>query len=137
MINNGTIIGRLTKELETRTIKAESGDFLMGNGSIAVDKAGPKEKGEVQAGFFDFELSGKAAEIFAKYTSKGSLVALSYELIQNRWTGDDGSNKSRLILKVRDFQFLDGKKEDNSSESNKSAAKSKTSSNDEYDPFAN
>lgn len=132
-INIGTVTGRLVRDNEVNTIETKNGDMTVLRNSIAVDGAG--NKGE--AGFFPFDMIGKAAEVFAEYTNKGSLVGLTYNLRFNQYEDKEGNTRQITSLKVVDFVFLGGNSDSNV-EDEKKPAKSRTkqtSRDSEYNPF--
>ncbi|MFW0787874.1 single-stranded DNA-binding protein [Gordonia sp. CPCC 206044] len=51
--------------------------------------------------FVDAELFGSNAPVIAAAVGKGSMVAVSGELVTDQWTGRDGSPKSRIKIKAR------------------------------------
>ncbi len=55
--------------------------------------------------FVDCVLWGKGAEVFAKYTSKGTQVHVDGSLTLEQWESKEGK-RSKHVVKVRDFTFL-------------------------------
>ncbi len=110
MFNQVITIGNLTKDNELKYLP--SGSAIL-NGSIATSHKYKKQNGEQvdEVCFIDFTIFGKAAEIFNQYTHKGSKVMLESRLTFQQWKAQDGTNRSRHILTVNEFKFLDGKSE--------------------------
>lgn len=79
---------------------------------IAVNESWTGENGEKKESvcFVDFQLWSTAAETFAQHMAKGSTVMLQGRLKFEQWQ-KDGENRSKLIVTVESFQFLDRKPE--------------------------
>lgn len=102
-INSVTISGRLVRDPELRY--SQSGTAIFSN-AIAVeeyDKNAPRDEQPVS--FVDVVLFGNFAELVAGKARKGDLVAGSGRLHQNKWTAEDGTNRSKIEVILRD---LDG-----------------------------
>lgn len=52
---------------------------------------------------------GTAAEVLAKYISKGRPILVSGRLQQNQWTDDNNNQHDIIDVIVRDFQFVGNK----------------------------
>lgn len=111
-MNSGQILGRLTRDVETRT--ANNGTTI-GKFSIAVNQRVKNgDQWEDQAHFFDCVAFGKTAEIIAQYRTKGDRVLLEYTLEQDRWEDKQtGEKRSKVALKVNRFHFPDSKGDGN------------------------
>ncbi len=59
---------------------------------------GRYEKGQTETSFFDCVQWGKTAESLAKHMTKGRLIAVKGEMRQNRWTDNEGSKRSQILL---------------------------------------
>lgn len=111
--NSATLAGHLTRDIELKHL----GSTTLATGAVAVSKKWTDKDGAKQerASFIDFKVWGKGAEIIEKYVGKGDAILLSGELEQERWE-KDGQNRSRIVLNVREFQFL-GQSKNRSSDS--------------------
>lgn len=115
MYNKVIMIGNLTRDIELRYLPTGS---AVAKSAIAStykykDQSGqPKE----EVCFLDFTVFGKGAEILNQYTKKGSKVMLEGRLVFEQWNANDGSSKSRHILRVEEFKFLDNKPNSNNQE---------------------
>jgi single-strand DNA-binding protein len=56
--------------------------------------------------FVEIIVWAKQAEVCKQYLKKGRLVFIEGRLQQDRWQGEDGSNKSRLVIIGERVQFL-------------------------------
>lgn len=94
-MNNITIVGRLTKDIEVK----QGANSTFGLFSIA-DR---KDKDNTR--FFNCTAFGKLAEVMAEYTKKGDKVAIHGEL--------DTTTKDKVTyynILVNDFEFCESKK---------------------------
>lgn len=105
-LNNWTGIGRLTRDAEKRYT---AGGMAICSFAVAVNRRVKKgEQWEEQASFFDIEMFGKRAESIGRFLVKGKQVGISGELAQDRWTGGDGQNRSKVKIIADDVQLLGG-----------------------------
>lgn len=101
IINRVILIGRWAKENELRY--SASGVAYLKN-SIAVNKPFSKEK---EADFFEIAMFNKIAENTTNYTKKGTLVAVEGRLQQEKWTTEDGQNRSKVVVIADNIEFLE------------------------------
>lgn len=104
---NWTIqIGRLTRDAE---LKYTSAGMAVTKFAIAVNRR--VKQGETwteEANFFNVILWGRLGESLNAFLVKGKQVAVTGELRQNRWTGDDGTNHSTIEIVASGVQLLGG-----------------------------
>ena len=114
-MNNINIIGRIGKEIELKFLPSGS---AIANFSIAVNQDYKKQDGNKveKTSWFDITAFGKTAENLNSFFNKGSMIGISGELEQQTWTAQDGTNKSRVVIKLQSFTFID-KKQDNQQQS--------------------
>ena len=108
MYNKVIMIGYLPRDIELK--------YIPSGAAIAKSAIATSHKYKTQTGeqkeevcFLDFDVFGKQAEILNQYVRKGSKVMLEGRLVLNRWTAQDGSNRSNHTLRVENFKFLDSK----------------------------
>lgn len=107
-INQFVLIGRLTRDAE---IKYTGGGLAISSFSVAVNTSKKTGDGwEDEANFFDCSLFGKRAEALNQYLTKGSQLAITGSLKQDRWE-KDGNKRSKVKLMVNDIQLLGSKGE--------------------------
>lgn len=93
-INTIVISGRLTADPELRITPNGTS---VANGSIAVtDGYGDNEK----TYFFNWEAWKHTADHIANYAKKGMPVTLAGKLTQQTWQATDGTNRSKVVLRV-------------------------------------
>lgn len=124
MINRVVLIGRLTKDVEVRY--TQSG-VAVGTFSLAVNRPFTNASGEREADFINAVIWRKAAENFANFTHKGTLVAIEGRLQTRNYEGNNGNRVYVTEVVADNFSLLEKK-----SDSQQSAPKTQTP-----DPFAN
>ena len=74
---------------------------------IAVNENKPDGEGgwEEYPNYVDCVLFGKRADSLSQYLSKGTYVALTGRIHQNRWKNKDGQNRSKLGVVVDEIHF--------------------------------
>ena len=119
MYNKVIMIGNLTRDIELK--------YIPSGAAIAKSAIATSHKYKTQAGeqkeevcFLDFDVFGKQAEILNQYVRKGSKVMIEGRLILNRWTAQDGTNRSNHTLRVESFKFLDSKADSQKMQNNNS-----------------
>lgn len=119
MSNTITLVGRLTKDPETK----ETSGGIITKFSVACDND-DKDKTTT---FFNVTSFGKSAEFVAKYITKGRMVLVSGSIKSNQ--GSDG--KTYWQVDASKVKGLDRAKDD----APRPTAKPATDSSDDYDPF--
>ncbi|HDV6286443.1 TPA: single-stranded DNA-binding protein [Staphylococcus pseudintermedius] len=103
MINNVTLVGRLTRDPNIRT--TQSG-VTVGQFSLAVDRHFTNQNGEKEADFPNVVVYRKQAELVGKYLSKGRLCGVVGRL-QTRKYDKDGQTVFVTEVVADSVQFLD------------------------------
>lgn len=105
MINQVTIIGNLTRDIELR--ETPSG-VAYTRFTVAVNnKHGETE----EAYFFECTAWRTTAEFLAKYALKGAKVCVSGQLVQQSWEDKDGNKKSLVSISAQNVELLTPKEE--------------------------
>ena len=105
-INNTIVVGRLTRDSE---LKYTNSGQPVTKFSIANNYS--KKNGdqwEELTNFFDVTLWGKRGESLNQYLLKGTQIAVTGELRQDRWE-QDGQQRSRVLINANNIQLLGGK----------------------------
>lgn len=115
MLNKVTLIGRLGKDPETKTLP--SGDAVTNFSIATTEKWKDKQSGEQKEAteWHRINMFGKLAEIAAKYLKKGALVYLEGSIKTRKWTDKDGIEKYSTEIKADTMKMLgsnDGAKSD-------------------------
>lgn len=106
-MNKVTLIGRLTKDPESRQINGANGQTMVANCRIAVDRR--RQNQEQEADFIDFSCFGKTAEVLTRYTHKGSKVAIFGRITTGKYTDREGKNVYTTSVTAEEVEFLDPK----------------------------
>ncbi len=114
MLNKVLLIGNTTRAIELRYLPSGSAVAKTG---IAVnrtwkDKVSGEQKQETM--FMDIVIYGKSAEIANQYMLKGKKVLVEGRLVLEQWVDQSGQKRSRHVLAVESFQFLDSKSTESS-----------------------
>lgn len=104
-LNHVTLIGRLVKDAECKKIPSGSS---VSSFTIAVDGT-PKSNGERTTDFIPCTCWNKTAENVAKYTSKGSLVAVDGRISQRSYEDKTGAKRSLIEVVASNVVFLEKK----------------------------
>ena len=108
MFAQATILGNLTKDIELRYTAS---GMAIGNTAIASThkfNAANGEKRE-ETCFIDVTFMGKSAEIANQYLAKGSRIFIEGRLKFDRWTDNNGQNRSKHSVVVDKMIMLDTK----------------------------
>jgi single-strand DNA-binding protein len=122
------LMGNLTRDVEMRT--TPSGQSVA-NFSLAVSRSWKDQSGNTQeqTSFINCVAWGKAGEIIAQYTSKGSPLLVSGRLDQRSYDDKDGNKRQAVEVYVEDFNFIGGNR-GGESDASSSAPSSKKKSDD-------
>lgn len=104
-LNTVSIGGNLCRNAELRAT-ASGMAFL--TFSVAVNESRKNQQtGEYEdyPNYVDCTMFGRRAEIVSRYLTKGTYVALTGRLHQNRWQNKDGQNRSKLEVTVDNIHF--------------------------------
>jgi single-strand DNA-binding protein len=95
------IIGRLARDPETKTSKA--GKAICSFSIPVSEKRGEQEHTE----WFRVKAFGRTAELCQQYLTKGRTVFVEGKLRTEKFTGQDGQERSVTDLMADNIQFLD------------------------------
>lgn len=104
-MNNCTLIGRLTKDIELKTTPTGT---AVGQFTIAVNRR--SRGGEQQADFISCIAWGKVAENMSLYTSKGSQVAVNGRIQTRNYEDKNGKRVYITEVVADEVEFLNTKK---------------------------
>ena len=113
-MNNINIIGTMVKDIELKYLPSGA---ALGSFSIAVNQDYKKDNQLVKkTSFFDVKVFGKQSETISNFFHKGSRIGINGELDQESWVTQDGQNRSKVVIKLNSFSFID-RKSDNQNHS--------------------
>lgn len=111
-LNTVSIGGNLCRDAELR---ATASGMAVLTFSVAVNESRKNQQtGEYEdyQNYVDCTMFGRRAESVSRYLTKGTYVALTGRLHQNRWQNKDGQNRSKLEVTADNIHFesrrLDG-----------------------------
>lgn len=113
MLNSVQIMGRITRDPETRYTPSE---VPVTSFSIACDRDFNGRDGEKQTDFFDVVAWRGVGEFIARNFKKGSMIALSGRLQTREWTDRDGNKRKTTEIVVENAYFGEAKRRDDSGE---------------------
>jgi len=102
------ILGTITRDID---IRYTQGGTAIASFSIAYNERYKNQAGEQidKSHFFDCTAFGRTAEVINQYFHKGSRILVSGSLDQQTWTAQDGTNRSKVGIKVNAIDFIDKK----------------------------
>lgn len=104
-LNTLSIGGNLCHDAELR---ATASGMAVLTFSVAVNESRKNQQtGEYEdyPNYVDCTMFGRRAESVSRYLTKGTYVALTGRLHQNRWQNKDGQNRSKLEVTVDNIHF--------------------------------
>ncbi|GEO78330.1 single-strand DNA binding protein [Companilactobacillus mindensis DSM 14500] len=118
MINRVVLVGRLTRDPELRYT---ANGAAVASFTVAVNRQFTNSNGERDADFIGCTIWRKAAENFANFTKKGSLVGIDGRIQTSSYDNQQGQRVYRTDVVVENFSLLESRAESerrNSSEGN-------------------
>ena len=110
-MNNITLIGNLTKDLELKYLPTNNTPVV--NYTLAVNNPFRKdEEGNTTADFINCVTFGKQAENLATYMAKGCKIAVSGRLQVRQWQDQEGNNRYSTEVITNSVEFLTYPKND-------------------------
>jgi len=114
-LNKVMLIGRLTRDVETRTF-SNGGKVAKFGFAVTGSRKKNQQTGkwEDEPCFLDVELFnrgefGKLADNAEQYLAKGKQIFLEGKLTLQSWTSQDGQKKSKIVVVGEYMQFLDSR----------------------------
>ncbi|CCI86829.1 single-stranded DNA-binding protein [Lactobacillus gigeriorum] len=108
MINRVVLVGRLTRDPELRTTGS---GISVATFTLAVDRQFANAQGERGADFISCVIWRKAAENFANFTSKGSLVGIDGRIQTRSYDNKDGQRVYVTEVVVDNFALLESRRD--------------------------
>ncbi len=107
-VNKVFLMGNLTRDVQ---LKHTANNTAIANFGLAVNRRYRNSGGEMQeeTTFVDCEAWARTAETMSKYLSKGRPVFVEGRLRLNEWQDREGNKRSKLLVVVDNFQFVDSR----------------------------
>lgn len=113
MINNVTLIGRLTRDAELRYTPS---NIATAQFNVACNRNFKNANGEYDADFINCVMWREQAERFCNWTKKGMLVGITGRIQTRSYEGNDGKRIYVTEVVAENFQILE--KRDNTANQN-------------------
>ena len=109
MLNKVVLIGRLTKDPDTRVLNSGSSVSTF---TLAVDRTFKSRDGERGTDFIPIVAWGKTAELCGQYLSKGRQTGVAGRIQTRSYDANDGTKRYVTEVVAEEVTFL-GNKDDN------------------------
>lgn len=106
MLNNVTLVGRLTKDADLRYTKTGK---AVATFTLAVNRNFTNQAGEREADFIQCVIWGKPAETLANYTHKGTLLGVTGRIQTRSYENQQGYRVYVTEIFVTTFSLLEPK----------------------------
>lgn len=117
MINNVTLVGRLTKDPELRYTPNGVPNATF---TLAVNRNFTNQNGEKETDFINVVVWRRPAENCANFLGKGLLTGVTGRIQTRNYEGQDGKRVYVTEVLAESVQFLEPKKEGTTSQNNQS-----------------
>ncbi|MGH1785906.1 single-stranded DNA-binding protein [Enterococcus casseliflavus] len=144
MINNVTLVGRLTKDPD---LKYTGNGTAVATFTLAVNRNFTNQSGEREADFINCVIWRKPAETLANYAKKGVLIGVTGRIQTRSYDNQQGQKVYVTEVIADNFQLLESKKADSSqntqdggvsnSQTTNNANAQQNRNNVQSDPFSN
>ncbi|MCD4961228.1 single-stranded DNA-binding protein [Enterococcus casseliflavus] len=144
MINNLTLVGRLTKDPD---LKYTGSGTAVATFTLAVNRNFTNQSGEREADFINCVIWRKPAETLANYAKKGVLIGVTGRIQTRSYDNQQGQKVYVTEVVTDNFQLLESKNSnfgqnkqgsgDSNSQTNNYTRNQPNRNNDESDPFGN
>jgi len=108
MINRTVLVGRLTRDPE---LKRTANGAAVASFTLAVNRQFTNSQGEREADFIGCTIWRKAAENFAKFAHKGSLVGIDGRIQTSSYDNQQGQRIYRTDVIAENFSMLESRKD--------------------------
>lgn len=126
MINNVTLVGRLTKDPDLRYTSSGTGVATF---TLAVNRIFTSADGTREADFINCVIWRKPAETLANYAKKGVLIGVTGRIQTRSYDNQQGQKVYVTEVIADNFQMLESKKADSSQNTQGSGASNNQTNN--------
>ena len=126
MINNLTLVGRLTKDPD---LKYTGNGTAVATFTLAVNRNFTNQSGEREADFINCVIWRKPAETLANYAKKGVLIGVTGRIQTRSYDNQQGQKVYVIEVIADNFQLLESKKADSSQNTQGSGASNNQTNN--------
>lgn len=101
MLNTTTLTGRLVQEPEVKEVEKKGKEpYKVLSATLAVNA------NEDTVYFIPVIFYRRLAEVVEEYCEKGDKITVSGFLHQQTWKTEDGENRNRIVIVVRNVEFM-------------------------------
>jgi single-strand DNA-binding protein len=106
--NKVLLMGNLTRDPQLRYTPSQAAVCDFG---LAINRKWKAQDGQMkeEVCFVDCTAWGRTGENISKYMTKGRPLFVEGRLTYQTWDGKDGQKRSKLLVTVENFQFIDSK----------------------------
>lgn len=106
MINNVTLVGRLTKDVELKYTPSNVANVSF---TLAVNRTFKNANGEREADFINCVIWRQAAENFANWVKKGALIGITGRIQTRNYENQQGQRVYVTEVIAENFQMLESR----------------------------
>ena len=106
MINNVTLVGRLTKDVELKYTPANQ---AVAQFTLAVNRTFKNANGERESDFINCVIWRKSAENFANFVKKGALIGITGRIQTRNYENQQGQRVYITEVVAENFQMLESR----------------------------
>ena len=106
MINNVTLVGRLTKDVE---LKYTQSNVANASFTLAVNRTFKNSNGERETDFINVVIWRQSAENFAKWAKKGALIGITGRIQTRNYENQQGQRVYVTEVIAENFQMLESR----------------------------
>ena len=106
MINNVTLVGRLTKDVELKYTPANQ---AVAQFTLAVNRTFKNANGERESDFINCVIWRKSAENFANFAKKGALIGITGRIQTRNFENQQGQRVYVTEVIAENFQMLESR----------------------------
>ena len=136
MINNVTLIGRLTKDVELKYTPANQ---AVAQFTLAVNRTFKNANGERESDFINCVIWRKPAENFANFAQKGALIGITGRIQTRNYENQQGQRVYITEVIAENFQMLESRNQQQGQQQAQQQARQQSSTPNfgrDSDPFS-
>ena len=112
--NKAFLVGRMTAEADVKFFNSQNGDQVsVANFTIAVNRNFKNQDGEYDADFIRCQARGRQADNIAKWTKKGSKIAVVGSIRTRSYENQQGQRVYITEVDVSEIEYLDQREQSN------------------------
>lgn len=134
MINNVTLVGRLTKDVELKYTPSNVANVSF---TLAVNRTFKNANGEREADFINCVIWRQAAENFANWVKKGALIGITGRIQTRNYENQQGQRVYVTEVIAENFQMLESRNQQQGQQQSQATQQQTTQQQTtQPDPFA-